>query len=305
MQFVPIILALVCAPLLRGIINRTKALFAGRRGPPLLQPYYDIAKLLRKGAVYSHTTTWVFRAGPIFTLSGLLAAAALLPLGGCPAAMPFAGDLVLFVYLLALGRFFTVAAALDTGSAFEGMGSSREVFFSALAEPSLLLGLAAVARESVERSILTSLTEMLGQISGHLWTESGLILVFVAVALFVVCLAENARIPVDDPNTHLELTMIHEAMALDHGGPDLALIQYATALKLWLLGALIVGIIVPLTHVPLVDVAISLTSMAALATAIGAVESTIARLRLVRVPQLLVGAMTLTILALILEYRAL
>ena len=113
MQFIPLIVALVLAPLLRGVINRTKASFAGRRGPPLLQPYSDLAKLLRKGAVYSHTSTFVFRAGPIVTLAGLLAAAALVPLGSCSAAVAFPGDLVLFVYLLALGRFFTVAAALE------------------------------------------------------------------------------------------------------------------------------------------------------------------------------------------------
>jgi formate hydrogenlyase subunit 4 len=303
MQFVPLILALVLAPLMRGIINRTKALFAGRTGPPLLQPYYDLAKLLQKGAVYSHTTTWVFRAGPIVTLSGLLVAATLLPLGDCPAAVAFPGDLVVFVYLLALGRFFTVAAALDTGSAFEGMGGSREVFFSTLAEPSLLLGLAAVARATISRSAFISLTDMLSQVSGHLWAESGLILVFVAVALFVVCLAENARIPVDDPNTHLELTMIHEVMVLDHCGPDLALINYGVGLKLWLIGALIVGIVVPITSVRAVDIVISLAAMGLFAVLIGVVESMIARLRLVRVPQLLVGAATLTILALILEYR--
>ena len=304
MQFIPLILALFLAPLMRGVINRTKARFAGRTGPPLLQPYFDIAKLLGKGAVYSHTTTWVFRAGPIVSLSGLLVAATLLPLGSCSAAVAFPGDLVLFVYLLALGRFCTVAAALDTGSSFEGMGGSREVFFSALAEPSLLLGLAAIARASIDHSAFTSLSAMFSQNSGHLWADSGLILVFVAVALFVVCLAENSRIPVDDPNTHLELTMIHEVMVLDHGGPDLALINYACALKLWLVGALIVGIVVPATTLPVLDVAVSLAAMAFLAVLIGVVESTIARLRLIRVPQLLVGAVTLTALALILEYRA-
>jgi formate hydrogenlyase subunit 4 len=216
----------------------------------------------------------------------------------------FPGDLVLFVYLLALGRFFTVVAALDTGSSFEGMGSSREVFFSALAEPSLLLGLTAVARAPIDTSAFTSLSQMLGQVSGHLWGEAGLILVFVAAALFVVCLAENARIPVDDPNTHLELTMIHEVMVLDHGGPDLALINYAAALKLWLIGALIVGIVVPGTGLAAVDIVVSLGAMVLLALLIGLVESTFARLRLVRIPQLLVGAATLTVLALILEYRA-
>ncbi|MEX0676930.1 MAG: NADH-quinone oxidoreductase subunit H [Pirellulales bacterium] len=304
MRFVPLILALALAPLLRGIINRTKARFAGRAGPPLLQAYYDLSKLLRKGAVYSHTTTWVFRAGPIVSLSGVLVAATLLPFGNCPSAVAFPGDLVVFVYLLAVGRFFTVAAALDTGSAFEGMGSSREVFFSALAEPSLLLGMAAVARESIGGSAFTSLSEILSAASGHLWVNLGLILVFVAVALFVVCLAENARMPVDDPTTHLELTMIHEVMVLDHGGPDFALVNYAAALKLWLTAALIVGIVVPSTHLLVVDVAVSLSAMAFLAVLIGAVESTMARLRMVRVQQLLIGAATLTFLALILEYRA-
>jgi formate hydrogenlyase subunit 4 len=304
MRFVPLILALVLAPLLRGIINRTKAWFAGRVGPPLLQPYYDIAKLLGKGAVYSHTTSFVFRAGPIVSLSGLLVAAALVPLGNCPAALAFPGDLVVFVYLLALGRFFTVAAALDTGSAFEGMGSSREVFFSTLAEPSLLLGLAAVSRATTDGAAFTSLSEMFGQVSGYLWGGAGFILAFVAVSLFVVCLAENARIPVDDPNTHLELTMIHEVMVLDHGGPDLALINYASALKLWLTAALVVGIVVPGTGLPFVDVVVSVAGLALLAVWIGVVESTFARLRLVRVPQLLVGAATLATLALILEYHA-
>jgi formate hydrogenlyase subunit 4 len=305
MQFLPLILALMMAPLMRGVINRTKARFAGRTGPPLLQPYFDIAKLLGKGAVYSHTTTWLIYTGPIVSLAGLLVAATLLPLGNCSAAVAFPGDLVVFVYLLALGRFFTVAAALDTGSAFEGMGSSREVFFSALAEPSLLLGLAAVARASIDHSAFTSLSVMLSQVSGHLWAESGIILVFVAVALFVVCLAESSRIPVDDPNTHLELTMIHEVMVLDHSGPDLAIINYAYALKMWLVGALVVGIVVPATSLPLLNVVVSLAAMAFLAVLIGVVESTLARLRLNRVPQLLVGAVTLTALALILEYRAL
>jgi formate hydrogenlyase subunit 4 len=215
----------------------------------------------------------------------------------------FPGDLVVLVYLLALGRFFTVAAALDTGSAFQGMGSSREVFFSTLAEPSLLLGLAAVARAARDGSTFVSLSEMLGQISGQLWAGSGLILVFVAVALFVVCLAENARIPVDDPTTHLELTMIHEVMVLDHSGPDLALINYGVALKLWLIGALIAGVVVPGTGRPVVDLFLSAAVIGFLAVLIGLVESTIARLRLVRVPQLLVGAITLAVLALILEYR--
>jgi formate hydrogenlyase subunit 4 len=135
-SLVPCVLAFVGAPLLLGVTNRTKAVFAGRSGAPLLQPYYDLWKLLNKGAVYSRTTTWVFRAGPVIGLAAVLVATLLLPFGGCPAPLWFAGDLILFAYLLGLARVFTVLAALDTGSAFEGMGASREVLFSTLAEPS-------------------------------------------------------------------------------------------------------------------------------------------------------------------------
>lgn len=303
MNVVPLILALVLAPLMKGIINRTKAFFAGKTGPPLLQAYYDVWKLLHKGAVYSHTTTWVFRAGPIVTLAATIVAVALVPFGNCGALISFPGDLILFAYLLGLTRFFTVVAALDTGSAFEGMGSSREVFYAALAEPALLLSLAAVAKVAVGKSILISLTEMHTHISGALWADFGFVLILVAAALFIVFLTENSRIPVDDPTTHLELTMIHEVMVLDHSGPDLAYIVYAASLKLWILGALIVGIVVPVTDVPVLDVIISLACMGTLAVGVGVVESVMARLRLVRVPQLLVGAITLAVLALVLEYQ--
>jgi formate hydrogenlyase subunit 4 len=293
--------ALALAPLLLGIINRVKARFAGRRGAPLLQTYYDLRKLLRKGAVYSRTTTWAFVAGPIVGVASAAAALTLVPLGSIPGLAAFSGDLLLFAYLLGLMRFFTVLAALDTGSAFEGMGASREVFFSALAEPALLLGLAALAVQShdLSLSVLYAAVSWDAMAAG-----AGPALLLVAAALLVVFLAENARIPVDDPNTHLELTMIHEVMVLDHGGPDFALIQYAAALKMWVLGALVVGILVPVrSGLWIVDFAAGLAGMAALAVVTGVIESTIARLRLVRVPQFLVAASVLSILALILVMR--
>lgn len=294
------LLALALSPLLLGVINRTKAWFAGRRGQPLLQAYYDLAKLLRKGAVYSRTTTWVFRAGPIVGLASVLVALALVPFGGAPAPVNFGGDLVLFAYLLGLMRFFTVIAALDTGSSFEGMGASREVQFAALAEPALFLGLAALARETDS----LSLSAIFGGLDLRAWQAAGPALVLVAVALLVVFLAENARIPVDDPNTHLELTMIHEVMVLDHGGPDFAFILYGAALKLWVLGALIVGILVPVhTGYAWLDVAAAVGGMMALAVVVGVIESAMARLRLTRVPQLLVGAAALSAVALILVMR--
>jgi formate hydrogenlyase subunit 4 len=296
---VPGALALVGAPLLIGVTNRTKAVFAGRNGPPLLQPYYDLWKLLGKGAVYSRTTTWVFRAGPEMGLAAVLVATALLPLGGCRAPLSFARDLILFAYLLGLARVFTVLAALDTGSSFEGMGASREVLFSTLAEPSLLLALAAMARQTGSLSLSDMHLALSATTSGH----SALLLYLVAVVLLVVLLVENSRIPVDDPNTHLELTMIHEVMVLDHGGPDLALILYAAALKLWLFGALIVDLVIPArVGSPPADIALALAGMLVLAVLLGVIESTMARLRLMRVPELLVGAATLAGLALVLEY---
>ena len=298
-SLLPPIVAVILAPLLLGIINRTKAMFAGRVGQPLLQPYFDLWKLLGKGAVYSRTTTWVFRAGPMIGLASMLVATTLLPFGSCPAPLGFPGDLILLAYLLGLARLFTVLAALDTGSPFEGMGASREMLFSALAEPALLLGLAAVAR----RTEVLSLSEMQLAITGSLWMKSGLTLILVAVALGVVLLTENSRIPIDDPTTHLELTMIHEVMVLDHSGPDFAFILYGAALKLWILGGLIIGVVVPLrTGLILADLVLALAAMLVLAIAVGVVESTMARLRLIRLPQLLVGAVTLSILALILEY---
>jgi len=292
--------ALVFSPLMLGVINRTKAWFAGRRGQPLLQAYFDLYKLLAKGAVYSRTTTWVFRAGPVIGLAAVLVAMPLVPLGGAPAPLAFAGDFILLVYLLGLMRFFTVAAALDTGSSFEAMGASREVTFSALAEPALLLGLAVVARQTGS----LSLSGMYAGMAMETWRQAGPVSALVAAAFMVVLLAENARVPVDDPNTHLELTMIHEVMVLDHGGPDLAFILYAAALKLWVFSALLVGLVLPLrTGHAWLDVASALGGIFAVAVAVGVVESSMARLRLLRVPQLLVGAGALVALALILTLR--
>jgi formate hydrogenlyase subunit 4 len=295
-----VLLALALAPLLPGLINRVKAWFAGRRGPPLVQMYFDLWKLLHKGAVYSRTTGWVFRAGPIVGLAAGASALGFVPLGGVPALVAFPGDLVLVAYLLGVARFFTVLAALDTGSAFEGMGASREVFFSALAEPALLVGLAALGAHAHS----LSLTGIYAAIGPQAVAGSGPALLLVAAALAVVFLAENARIPVDDPNTHLELTMIHEVMILDHGGPDLALIEYSAALKLWILGALLVGIVVPVrSGCAVVDLAAGVAGVGLLAMLTGVVESIMARLRLVRVPQFLVAATVLSILALVLLAR--
>jgi formate hydrogenlyase subunit 4 len=296
-----VVLALLLAPLLPGVINRTKAWFAGRRGPRLAQTYFDLWKLLHKGAVYSRTTNWVFAAGPIVGLACVVTAMLIVPLGGVPGFLAFSGDFLLLACLLGLMRFFTVIAALDTGSSFEGMGGSREVFFSALAEPAMLLGLTALAASSQSLS-LSSIYALIGTQASL--SSAGPAMLLVAAALGIVFLTENARIPIDDPNTHLELTMIHEVMVLDHGGPDLAMIEYGSAVKLWVLGALLVGIVVPVrSGHGAVDLLAGVGGMVLLAVFTGVVESTMARLKLLRVPQFLVAAAVLSILALVLVMR--
>jgi formate hydrogenlyase subunit 4 len=296
--------ALALAPLLTGIINRTKAFFAGRQGQPLLQAYYDLARLLRKGAVYSRTTSWVFRAGPVVGLAAVLSALAVLPLGGAPAPLHFTCDLIFMAYLLGVMRFFTVIAALDTGSAFEGMGASREVQFSVLAEPVLLLSLAAMTQVVSSRPLGNlehlSLSGMYSGLSLSVWMHGGAALLLIAGALLIVLLTECSRIPVDDPTTHLELTMIHEVMVLDHSGPDFAMILYGATLKLWIMSALLAGVLVPVrTGRPLVDAAAAIGGIFVVAVVIGVIESSMARLRLLRVPQLLTGAGAISVLALI------
>ena len=291
---------LLALPLmLLGIINRTKAVFAGRVGPPLLQPYFDVVKLLRKGSVFSRTTTWLFKAGPVVALVTALFAALLVPLGGHPSPISFEGDLILFAYLFGLGRFFTVAAALDTGSAFEGMGGAREATFACLAEPALFFGLVVLTRLSGS----LSLSSMIGPGLLEGWRHGGASLVLVAASLFIVLLAENCRIPVDDPNTHLELTMIHEVMVLDHGGPALGIIHYGAALKLFVLGAVVVRIAIPYSPNPWVGWALFVAGMAGLAVLIGVVESTMARLRMSQVPILLMAACLLSALGIVLVAR--
>jgi formate hydrogenlyase subunit 4 len=287
-------LLLLLPPLLPGIINRTKALMAGRRGAPFLQPYYDIGKLLRKGAVYSRTTTWIFRAGPVVSLAAILCAGLLAPLVGPVSPLGFAGDVILFAYLLGLGRFFTMAAALDTGSSFEGMGASREAAFSALAEPTLFLVLAILCVPARSPSFAAAWAALPWQT----WITAHPPLLAATAALLVVMLAENSRIPVDDPNTHLELTMIHEVMVLDHSGPDFAFILYGSAVKLFLFASLIVHVLAPIPA-GFAGLPVFLIGIVAVAVVVGLIESITARIRMLRIPQFLIGASVVAALGLL------
>lgn len=295
-----LMLVILMPPLLLGVISRTKALFAGRTGAPLFQPYYDLFRLLRKGTVFSRTTTWVFRAGPIVTLAATLAASLLIPFGNHLPPIYFNGDMILFVYLLALGRFFTTIAALDTGSSFEGMGASREVTFSCLAEPVVFIALMTLSRLSGS----LSLSGILAHSSLALWSTSGAALILLSAGLFIVLLAENSRIPFDDPTTHLELTMIHEVMVLDHSGPAFGMILYGAAVKLYILGAFFLQVLIPFRLTgSLPGWLLFIVSMFFLAIMIGVVESVMARLRLPRVPQMLLSACVLSAFAMILVLR--
>jgi formate hydrogenlyase subunit 4 len=299
-RLVTLFAVLLLAPALPGIATRTKAFLTGRRGAPVLQLYADLAKLVRKGAVYSRTTTIVFRAGPVVLTASVLVAALLLPLDGRAPLFGFTGDLVAFAGLLGLGRFALVLAGLDTGSSFEGMGTSREVTVAAFAEPALLLVFTVLVL--VTGSL--SLGGMLGAPLGAAWTAAVPSLMLAGASLFMLLLAENARVPIDDPATHLELTMIHEVMILDHSGPDLALILYAGAVKFALFSALVVSVVVPRAWLtPWAAGGSLLVGLAVVAVLVGIVEAAMARLRMDRIPQFLVAASALAGFGVILLLR--
>ena len=291
---------LLLAPALPGIATRTKSLLTGRRGAPVLQLYADLAKLLHKNVVYSRSTTAVFRMGTVLAATPVVAATLFLPLDGHRALLSFGGDLVAFAGLLALARFALVLTGLDTGSSFEGMGASREVTVATFAEPALFLCFAVLVLATGE----PSLSGMLGEPLARAWSASAASLALGAAALFMLALAESSRVPIDDPATHLELTMIHEVIVLDHSGPDLALILYGSALKLALFGCLVVSVLLPRGALPpLLAAAVLVAGLVLVAIAVGIVESVMARLRMNRVPQFLVAASALAAFGLILLLR--
>jgi formate hydrogenlyase subunit 4 len=295
---------LALAPLLRGAIKKMKAAFQTRQGPPLLQGYYDLAKLLRKEPVRSGVASWVFVAGPRVYFATAVAATTLVPVLFAAAPLEEAGGILVFVGLLALGRFFLATASLDTGSPFGGMGGSREMTVAALAEPALMLGLFSVALwgGSLNLGDLVRATALRG-LSAH---PSELL---AAAALFLVLIAEAGRIPVDNPATHLELTMIHEAMLLEYSGADLALVEWASALKELLFMTLLANLFLPLglavsAQPAAIVVAASLYAgkLFLLAVGVTLVETTNAKLRFFRVPELMASSLGLGFLALAIRF---
>ena len=294
------ILVLVLLPFLYvGVINRVKSFWAGRKGPSVLQPFYDFARLMKKGEVVSHTTSFVFRISPSVVLATTLAAGMVVPIINHTSILGFDGDFIFFAYILALGKFFSVVSAMDTGSSFEGMGASREVTFSSLVEPAFLIIVASLC-------LITGKTRF-EMLSALLPAESQLASLIVGIGvlvLFVMILVEGCRVPVDDPNTHLELTMIHEVMILDNSGPDLAFLQYGAAAKMVLFASLIANLLLPASLPLAYWVIFYLLIVLATAVAVGLIESWMARLRMIHVPQfiLLLTSISFIVLAALIVY---
>lgn len=288
-----LVFLLMLAPLLPGIINKVKAWVAGRRGPPVFQLYYDLAKLWRKGVVLSTVASPGFIAGPAVAWVAVMGAALLMPLGVAGSPFGFHGDVLLFLYLLALARFCTAWAAMETGSAFEGMGAAREVSYAVLTEAAML---AAVLSLSVQTGSVTLVT--------MLSPSAGAGAALLAAGLFTVLLAENCRVPFDDPNTHLELTMVHEVMVLDHSGPPLAVILHGASVKLLLFTLLLVQAVLPMTGWGWLGGTGALVGgVLGVTVAVGLVESLLARLAFRRVPLLLTTAFLFCLFALLVAWK--
>jgi formate hydrogenlyase subunit 4 len=268
-----LLLALAWSGFVPGTINRVRSILSGRKGPDLWQFFRDLRRLTRKSVVYGATTSAVFRMAPIVYLTSIVCALATLPVGGMPALLSFEGDFIFFAYVLALGKFFALGAAWDTGSPFAGMGSAREAFFSLLVEPAFFVMLGSFGLLTGQ----TSFYDIFRNVHLADSSASALVGILAAYLLFEIALVENGRVPFDDPSTHLELTMIHEAMILDYSGPDLALWQYAGALKITVFGALIAGFFVSPEWSPAPAVGVYMLVQIIFALVIGLNESLRAR----------------------------
>ena len=297
---------LAVSPFIVGLIRKVKARLQLRRGASVFQPYADLAKLFRKQPVVSTTTSWIFTATPYIVFASTLAAGLLVPIFVSSTPLNFAGNIIALVYLLALGTFFLMLAGLDAGSAFGGMGSSREAIVASLTEPAMILSIFAIAltKGSTNLSTIVHKTALLEGIV----TDPSPYLMALA-ALFIVAIAETGRVPVDNPATHLELTMIHEAMILEYSGRYLALIEWAAGLKLLVFLTLIANVFAPwgiATSMEPAALSIGLTiylvKISGLAVLIGVIESMFAKLRLFRVTDLLGVAFILALLGLVFFY---
>ena len=300
------VILLAVSPFIVGLIRKVKATLQCRRGASVVQPHYDLLKLFQKDVVVSSNASWIFTATPYILFASTLAANLLVPLFVSKVPLSFAGDIITVVYLLALGTFFLILAGLDAGSAFGGMGSSREAIVASLTEPAMILSIFAVGLTAGSTN-LSTIVHKTALLEGIV-TDPPPHLMALA-ALFIVTLAETGRVPVDNPATHLELTMIHEAMVLEYSGRYLALIEWASALKLLLFLTLLSNVFAPwgiATEPDPTWMALGLTvwliKVSGLAVLVGVIESMFAKLRLFRVTDLLGVAFILSLLALVFFY---
>jgi len=288
------------APLLVGVLRTLKARLVGRRGPSPWQPYADLRKLLVKEAVVSTTTSWIFRVTPYVLAATMLVASLIVPVLLARPPLAFAGDIILLMYLFLLGTFFLALAGLDAGSAFGGMGSSREVAIAALAEPTIIVAVFALAM----RAGTIDLGRVVERFAREPLLAANPAHLLAFAAFFIVMLAETGRLPVDNPATHLELTMIHEAMVLEYSGRYLALVEWASAMKLFLFMTLLANLFFPwgaggLTGpgAVLLGLVVLAGKLVVLVVVLAVLETTVAKLRLFRVPELLSGSFALAILS--------
>ena len=304
-EILQLLLVMFGSPLLVGVIRKTKARLQGRRGASIFQPYADIRKLFLKEVVISENTSWIFRFTPYLLATTMLLSALIVPVLTTRTPLGFMGNIIALMYLFLLGTFFVALAGLDAGSAFGGMGSSREVAIAALAEPTVLIAIFGIAL----RAGTTSLDGIITRFAGEplLMLNAGHLLAF--IAFFIVALAENGRLPVDNPATHLELTMIHEAMILEYSGRHLAMVEWAAGMKLFLFLTLLSNLFFPWGVALANTSAALLTALLALAVkllvfsaAIALLETAVAKLRLFRVPELLAGSFTVALLAVVTSF---
>ncbi len=291
---ISLLLILLTGLLFPGLVAIVKAKVVGRKGPVILQPLYDFFKLMRKGSVYSVTTGFLFQLAPVIYFSSIFVSLLFLPVGNYRALLSFEGDFVLFAYMLALGRFMMIIAAMDTGSGFEGMGANREAFYSLLAEPAFFTIFGSLA-------LLTGHTSFY-DIFTNLYVESVLsyfVAILMIYILFWVSMIENSRLPVDDPKTHLELTMVHEVMVLDHSGFDLALIQMAGYLKFAIFGTLIFNLVLPIQNNFFVQLALFPIVQIIYAVLVGLIESFRARNKMMKNAQWIITLSALSVIVFI------
>jgi formate hydrogenlyase subunit 4 len=297
-----VIVIIALAPLLNGITKKVKAFFQIRKGPSMFQPYYDIGKLLKKDSVVSENVSWIFHAAPLVSFAAVLTAGLLIPVFISDLPFSFAGDLIAVIYLFALARFFTALASLDAGSSFGGMGSSREMFVAALVEPAMMLSIFAVA-VNVGSTNLSSISQAVSSLGIDAMSPSYLL---AFVAFFIIAIAETGRIPVDNPATHLELTMIHEAMILEYSGKQLAIVELCAMMKQLLIFSLLANIFFPWGIAAgassagiLLGLLVYMIKILILGTVMAVVETSTAKWRLFRLPELMSISLMLSFLALI------